>query len=56
VISWAEDGDPRLRSIEKALKPPETAVLAIDPTSPFSGGPHEAAEELLVSAGIFKSF
>jgi LAO/AO transport system kinase len=71
VISWAEDGDSRLRSIEKALKPPETAarvigltgapgagkstitnalvaalrargatvaVLAIDPTSPFSGG------------------
>jgi LAO/AO transport system kinase len=71
AISWVENGDPRVRSVERALKPPSagvrvigltgapgagkstvtsalvgvfrargkrTAVLAIDPTSPFSGG------------------
>jgi LAO/AO transport system kinase len=71
AISWVENGDPRVRSVERALKPPpagvrvigltgapgagkstvtsalvgvfrargkRTAVLAIDPTSPFSGG------------------
>jgi LAO/AO transport system kinase len=71
AISWVENGDPRVRSVERALKPlsagvrvigltgapgagkstvtsalvgvfrargKRTAVLAIDPTSPFSGG------------------
>jgi LAO/AO transport system kinase len=71
AISWVENGDTRVRSLEKALKAPaagarvigltgapgagkstvtsalvgvfrgrgkRTAVLAIDPTSPFSGG------------------
>ena len=71
AISWVENGDSRVRSVEKDLKPPATparvigltgapgagkstvtgalvagflargatvAVLAIDPSSPFSGG------------------
>jgi LAO/AO transport system kinase len=71
AISWVENGDTRLRSVEKAFKPLKTgtrvigltgapgagkstvtsalvgvfrarnlrtAVLAVDPTSPFSGG------------------
>jgi len=51
AISWVENGDTRLRSVEKAFKPPKTGTRVIGPHRRTGGGQVHVTSALVGCSG-----